>query len=135
MDSDRPSVNPPSAARPSLDGLPTRIRLVELIGSGASATVWRARDTHNGRDLAVKVIGPVPGLDPVLRSDRLEREGRALARLRDVDGIVALHEIGTTADGTAWIVMDLAENGSLRDRLGPVAGLQAQRVESAAGSR
>ena len=106
-----------SAERPFLDGLPTRIRLIEPIGRGSSAVVWRARDTHVGRDLAVKVLPPVPGLDPVLRGERLEREARALARLRDIDGVVVLHEIGLAADGSAWMVMDLAPNGSLRDRL------------------
>ena len=102
--------------RPNLAGLPTRIRLVEPIGTGGSATVWRARDTQVGRDLAVKVIGAVPGVDPALRGERLEREGRALTRLRHVEGVVALHEIGVTSEGTAWIVMDLAAPGSLRDR-------------------
>ena len=108
--------------RPWIDGLPTRLRIGEQMGEGATSSVWRARDLVAGRDVVVKVLGvaEAPG--------RLEREARALARLRGVPGVVVVHELGRAADGVGWIVAELAEGGSLRDRLGdgaPPDGLDA----------
>jgi hypothetical protein len=100
---------------PIVVGMPTRIRLIERRSSGGSASVWRARDVRDGVDVAVKLIAPVTGLDDTLRLDRLEREGRALARLRGVEGIVGVRELGLASDGTAWLVCDLAAGGSLHD--------------------
>lgn len=48
---------------------------------------------------------------------RLEREARALARLRGVPGVLGVRELGVTPDGTAWLVTELAPGGSLADRL------------------
>ena len=117
--------------RPWIDGLPTRLRIGERLGGGATSTVWRARDLLTGADVVVKVI------DTAHAAGRLEREARALARLRDVSGIVVVHELGRSADGTGWIVADLAPGGSLRDRMdddgtpGPLDGTAARRVVAA----
>jgi zinc/manganese transport system permease protein len=95
-------------------GLPTRLRPVHPIGVGGSAVVWRARDTDLGVDVAVKILRRA---DPTgARTSRLEQEVRALARLGDVPGICRLHEVGCTATGTGWVVLDLAEGGTLVDR-------------------
>jgi serine/threonine protein kinase len=99
-------------------GLPTHVRLVEVVGTGGSGTVWRARDRRAGRDVAVKVIEPGSGSDPGL--ERFEREARALARLRGVPGVVAVHALGRDGDGRAWIVTDLWPGGTLADRSVPV---------------
>jgi hypothetical protein len=42
-----------------------RYRLVERLGAGGTATVYRARNEQLERDVAVKVIGERPALDPV----------------------------------------------------------------------
>ena len=73
--------------------------------------MWRARDLVAGVDVVVKVLAAEHA------AGRLEREARALVRLRDVSGVVVVHEIGRSDDGTGWIVCDLAAGGSLRDRL------------------
>ncbi len=96
--------------RPRIVGLPTRLRFGELIGIGATATVWRARDLHTGDDVVVKVI------DVDAAGDRLEREARALARLRGVPGVLGVLELGRSPDGSAWMVTELAPGGALRDR-------------------
>ncbi len=97
-------------------GLPTRLRPLELVGEGTSGTVWRARDRRHGRDVAVKVLRPGGPRRSELHRDRLELEGRALARLRDVPGIVTVHELGVTAAGTGWLVTEFVDAGSLADR-------------------
>jgi serine/threonine protein kinase len=90
--------------------------------------VWQARDTELGRDVAVKVLS---GTDAGgARTSRLEQEARALARLADVPGICALHEVGRTPDGTGWAVVDLAAGGTLADRA-PLVDLDVARVGAA----
>lgn len=111
-----------SGVRPPT-GLPTHLRLVEPLGAGTSSTVWRARDTRRGRDVAVKVVEPAVTPDTsdqgrAAAAEQLEREVRALARLADVPGVLQLHECGTTGDGTTWLVTPLLTRGSLEDRAG-----------------
>ena len=42
--------------------LANRYRLVELLGQGGMATIYRAQDVQLGRDVAVKVLRVVRGL-------------------------------------------------------------------------
>ena len=101
--------------RPQLIGLPTRIRLVEVLGTGSFCTVWRARDSQTGQDFAIKLL-PI-NMGGSLAAERLEREARALSRLNQIEGAVSLHQVGVSADGTAWLLLDFAAGGSLQDRL------------------
>lgn len=116
-----------SSQRTWIEGLPTRLRLSEPLGSGATSRVWRARDLVVGTDVVVKVID-VDGA-----AARLEREARALARLRDVDGVVAVHELGRSPSGAGWLVCDLAPGGSLRDRLADGRAPDLDEVRRMAG--
>lgn len=106
--------------------LPGHLRLIDVVGTGGSATVWRARDRRRGRDVAVKVIelgsdGAGDPLEVAWLGDRFEREARALARLGDHPGVLSVHSVGVGDDGRAWLVTDLLPGGSLADRvLGPV---------------
>lgn len=97
---------------PDLEGLPTHLRLDGPIGSGGTATVWRARDTRRGRDVALKLLDVAPGA-----GEQLEHEVRALARLNDLPGVATLYECGVTGAGTAWLAGELVPGGSLADRL------------------
>ena len=89
--------------------LPSGIRLIEVVGRGGSAVVWRARDRRSGRDVAVKVIGLPPDGPPRERTrDRFERELRALARLRH-DHVLAVSAAGTDRD-CCWVLTPLADD-------------------------
>lgn len=103
--------------------LPSHVRLVDVVGRGGSATVWRARDRRSGRDLAVKVV-------PIRRSGAhgdvdtaFDRELRALARLSGLPNVLEVVSAGVE-DRVAWIVTPLAET-SLWERTarsGPLDG-------------
>ena len=53
--------------------LADRYELLEDLGSGGMATVWRARDRRLGREVAVKVLSPSLASDPAFR-ERFERQ-------------------------------------------------------------
>ena len=94
---------------------------VERIGAGAFATVYRARQSSLGRDVAVKVLHAAVGGDADRRN--FERECRALGLLSRHPNIVTVHSEAYTADGHPCIVMELyGENYRQRlDRSGPLA--------------
>lgn len=85
---------------------------VEPIGSGGSASVYRARQPRLGRTVAVKVLHGTDG-DKVIR--RFEREARALGTLSEHPGIVTVYEVGTTTTDHPYLIMQHCPGGSLQD--------------------
>ncbi len=55
-------------------------RVIEVIGQGGMSVVYRGRDEHLARDVAIKVLHPFLAEKPECRT-RLAREARAVARL------------------------------------------------------
>ncbi|MDP2711101.1 MAG: serine/threonine-protein kinase, partial [Solirubrobacteraceae bacterium] len=87
-----------------------RYRLGSRLGAGGMGVVYRARDEHLERDVAVKRISA--GHDP---DGRGEREALAAARLAHA-GIVALYESGRD-DDNVYLVSELVEGPTLADLL------------------
>lgn len=84
------------------------------LGAGGMGEVYRACDTRLGRDVAIKILPESFARD----SDRLHRfelEARAVAALNHPN-ILALFDIGTH-DGSPYIVSELLEGQTLRQRL------------------
>ena len=105
-----------AAFRPGVPGasceagmlLADRYRLVEVLGDGATARVWRARDELLDRDVAVKRFHgarafPVP-------------EARMTARFRHPN-VVAVHDI-LRHEGSWALVMDYYPGGTVASLLG-----------------
>jgi eukaryotic-like serine/threonine-protein kinase len=80
-----------------------RYRLVERLGAGGMATVYRARDEHLERDVAVKVIGERHARDPLFVR-RFRWEAQLGARLAHPN-IVAVLDAG--AQPRDFIVTEL----------------------------
>lgn len=95
-----------------------RYELLELIGRGGSAEVWRAQDTSLDRCVALKLV-TVPHDES---SARAGDEARTLAKLNH-PGLVPVYDAGVDDEGRPWVVMELVEGETLADELkrGPVS--------------
>ncbi|MEV6963983.1 serine/threonine-protein kinase [Hamadaea sp. NPDC051192] len=92
-----------------------RYRLDETIGSGTTATVWRAWDRRYDRAVAVKILdGSELGRDDEQRA-RFHDEARTLAGLSHPN-IVGLWDSGSE-NGVAYVVMELVDGPSVVGRL------------------
>ena len=98
-----------------LDG---RYTLLDQLGRGGMATVYRARDQRLDRLVAVKILDTPHQLD-----DQDLREDRLTARL-DHPHIVSVYDSGTTPDGRPFLVMELVAGASAAS-LAPVPLPQA----------
>lgn len=92
-----------------------RFEILGALGSGGMGEVYRARDPQLRREVAIKVLPPAWSRDPD-RQRRLEREARAAAGLSHPN-IVAVYDFGVH-DGAAFIVTELLQGETLRQRLG-----------------
>jgi eukaryotic-like serine/threonine-protein kinase len=99
-----------------------RYRLLELLGQGGMAVVYRARDEMLTRDVAVKVLRPAFAEDDAF-VERFRREARNAAALLHPN-IVTIHDTGVDARSGDFIVMSLVDGLDLREviaRDGPLA--------------
>jgi len=90
--------------------------IIGPLGAGGMGEVYRARDTRLQRDIALKVLSEFFAGDSE-RLRRFEQEARAVAALNHPN-ILAVHDIGQDA-GTPYIVSELLEGMTLRERLSP----------------
>jgi Tol biopolymer transport system component len=94
------------------------------IGSGGMGEVYRARDGRLGRLVAVKVL-PASLADDPDRARRFEQEARAASALAHPN-ILTVFDVGTS-DGAPYLVTELLEGETLRQRLAAGA-LDARRA-------
>ncbi len=105
-----------------------RYALVELIGQGGMATIYRARDTKLGRDVAIKVLRGEYGSDASFLA-RFQREAQAAAQLNHPN-VVAVFDYGQDPVGP-YIVMELVTGGDLAGALrerGPLPATVAASI-------
>jgi serine/threonine protein kinase len=89
-------------------------QIVEQLGQGGMATVFKAYQPRLEREVAVKVLPAYFAHDPQF-SERFRREAKAIARL-DHPNIVPVYDSGEEQD-IAYIVMKYVEGGTLKERL------------------
>ena len=100
---------------PSKRLLSSRYRLERRLGRGGMGTVYKATDTSLERAVAVKLIRE----DLVTSSDaaeRFRREAKAAASFAHPN-LVTVHDFGVDSDGRVFLVMELLEGCTLRQRL------------------
>jgi serine/threonine protein kinase len=98
--------------------------IIARVGAGGMGDVYRAHDARLRRDVAVKVL-PESLMRDSERMRRFEQEARAIAALSHPN-VVAVFDTGTH-DGVLYVVSELLEGESLRDRLktGSIASRKA----------
>ncbi|MDQ3492288.1 MAG: Stk1 family PASTA domain-containing Ser/Thr kinase, partial [Chloroflexota bacterium] len=87
-----------------------RYRLIELLGQGGMATIFRAQDARLGRDVAVKVLRAEYGTDEAFVA-RFRQEAQSAAALNH-PSVVNVFDVGTDEAGP-FIVMELLPGGDL----------------------
>ena len=87
-------------------------RIVEQVGTGGMATVYKAYDASTDRYVALKVLPAHYSEDPKFR-ERFEREAKAIAKLEHLH-ILPVHGYGEE-QGVAYLVMRYLEAGTLAD--------------------
>jgi serine/threonine-protein kinase len=95
-------------------GLLGQYRLLDRVGAGAFAAVYRARHVVMGIERAVKVLDPAA--EAPEECEQFLREARVAARLRHPD-VVAVYDCGISDGGTPYIVMEYVAGRSLAARL------------------
>ncbi len=87
-----------------------RYRLLSVLGTGGMGTVFVA-ETTAGERVALKTLNPQFSESPEIRS-RFEREAQATGFLNHPH-VVSVGELGSTEDGTLYLVMELVTGESV----------------------
>ena len=101
-----------------------RYEVIRSIGRGGMGTVWLARDTVLGREVAVKQIGALPG-EPAAKA-RAMREARIAASLNDAHAVGVFDVVDE--NDSHWLVMEYVEGQSLAEKIHEVGALPPTRV-------
>src|SRR5207248_7911324 len=102
-----------------------RYMLQDPIGRGGMATIYRGRDMHMDRVVAIKVLREVYNTDAKFVT-RFQREAKAASALQHPN-IVQVFDYGQT-DANSYIVMELVEGTDLRRYLRNRGALDVDRA-------
>src|SRR5713226_4460374 len=91
-----------------------RYQILEPLGSGGMATVYKAYEPSLDRTVALKVIRPGLAEEEGFLA-RFRREAQAVAKLRhpNIVHVLTFDEV----DGRYFLAMDYLEGGTLKDRI------------------
>jgi eukaryotic-like serine/threonine-protein kinase len=98
------------------DVIDEKYRILRLLGKGGMGTVWVAENLRVRRQVAIKVLlrsAAEAAGDALLR---FEREAQAAGQIGS-DHIVEVLDLGTTADGDRFMVMEYLEGDTLKQRM------------------
>jgi hypothetical protein len=103
-----------------------RYRIVEKIGAGGMANVYKGEHQLLRKGVAIKILLPQVAIDTDMAS-RFEAEAVAAARL-DHPNCVGISDFGRTAGGQLYLVMELIDGHPLSDVLGGGLKLSWERA-------
>jgi Tol biopolymer transport system component len=108
--------SPPLESTPLSEGSQLgRYRIVCAVGAGGMGEVYRAHDPWLFRDVAIKVLPSALSANRE-RLYRFEQEARAAAALNH-PAILAVYDVSAREEATPYIVSELLEGETLRERL------------------
>ena len=91
-----------------------RYQLLDVLGQGGMAVVYRAYDTRLQREIALKLLAAHLITESAFYQ-RFEREARTIATLEH-PSIVPVYDFGIDENKQPYLVMRLLRGGTLRDR-------------------
>jgi eukaryotic-like serine/threonine-protein kinase len=91
-------------------------RIESKLGEGGMGVVYKARDTHLDRAVAIKILPHDKVSDPS-RKQRFIQEAKSASALNH-PGIVTIHDI-RSEEGVDFIVMEYIEGKTLEERISP----------------
>ena len=94
-----------------------------ILGEGIFGTVWLATETNTGQKAALKYIKLVR----VNNKSSLEKEMNILEKLNH-ESIIRLQSKGRIGSEGMYLMLELAENGELADRIEPDIGMPKQEA-------
>src|SRR3954454_11366473 len=95
--------------------IPGRYRLIEEVGQGGMAVVYRAHDESLKREVAVKVLHQHLATEAESKA-RLEREAQAVAKLHH-ENIVEIFDYSGTDSQSSYIVTEFIDGVTLKQFL------------------
>src|ERR671933_446927 len=105
-----------------------RYEIRSKLGEGGMGEIYRARDPKIGRDVAIKVLPPAFSADKE-RLARFEQEAQAAGALNHPN-ILSIYDVDTH-DGALYVVSELLEGETLRERLGGAPLPQRKAIDYA----
>jgi eukaryotic-like serine/threonine-protein kinase len=111
-----------------------RYEVLRLLGQGGMGRVFLARDTVLGRQVAVKIVRDDLGMPPEMKEAlfaRMRQEARAAATVSHPN-MVVLHDMGEEPTVGLFLVFELIEGPTLRDRIAEEGPLPPDFVEQIA---
>ena len=108
-------------------------RIIEQLGQGGMATVYKAYHAALDRYVAIKALHPAFGEDQNFLA-RFQREARLVAKLEHPN-IVPIYDY-SEHEGRPYLVMKFIEGDTLKARLakGPLASAEIEKIVEAVGS-
>lgn len=102
-----------------------RYHIIEKLGRGGMAQVYRAYDPNFEREVAIKIMNAPPDVDEGIFLQRFKNEAKMIASLEHA-AIVPVYDFGEE-NGLYYLVMRLMPNGTLAERLrrGPLSPNEA----------
>lgn len=104
-----------------------QLEVIEMLGRGGMGAVYKCRQPHLDRLVALKILPPESGEDPTF-AERFAREAKTLARLSHPN-IVGVHDYGQ-AGGYYYFLMEYVDGANLRQiiRGGQLKPAEALRI-------
>ena len=95
--------------------IPERYKLIEEVGQGGMAIVYRAHDATLKREVAIKVLHQHLAAEPESKA-RLEREAQAVAKLRH-ENILEIFDYSGADSQSSYIVTEFIDGQTLKQFL------------------